>query len=418
MTVYSPEHGVGSSLPERDPGRGDPGRGDPQLFWDDDDGVKGYRDPSGTGESDPGPARTAAPNRFAVRVIVLQVLCAVALAATGRLATAVLVTAAMFPVNVALSLVTFRSRPLAAWLVTWLDWRRRRRQARAVSVEGDPVNPLWLLDRQISIGTIRGFRQSELGVLQIGESWVSAVWVTDGPRPPDERAADGLTTLLSLPASPAPGTSLHAVLQQTTTMADGYPNVQMTAWLVIRTEPLAALAPTEAISCVPRLLREEIRRLLKITSHGTLSLLPLDRSDLLSALAATTEVPLDSSPTAVEEVSESWDYWQARGRFHHSFVLDPDEDHSLPLLTALAMDVAADSDAVLTISVPLGQLDYRNPASLPSVRVSHYHPESVGALVDEIVYALNSQGASTHALSGRQGPALLDTSILTGRPRR
>jgi hypothetical protein len=353
------------------------------------------------------------------QIILFQLVCIAGVFLFGRAAQSMLVSAAVLPAVLAVSLITVRSRTVAAWLATWVSLRRRRRRVAAISDEGDLVNPLWLLDRRISIGAIRGFRRTELGVLQQGSSWVSAVWVTDGPRAADAHAADGLTSLLALPPSPAPATTLCAVLQQATTDDGTGPRSQLTAWLSVRAEPLAALPPDEALTAVPGLIRAEIRRLLRETSEGVLRLVPLDRSDVLSALAASTEVPLAPSGPRVEEVSESWQLWQARGRFHHAFELRPGKRQPLSVLIAMAMDLAAfDPNAVLTICIPYTARPRWGRHRLPSVRVSHPDPVQVRDLADEIMDALDGAGAAVRPLSGRHGPALLETSILAGRGDR
>lgn len=376
-------------------------------------------DEVGDEEEPTGPlAGTGSSNRLLARVIVLQALGVAVLVAIDRPAEAVLVTAAMLPAVVAMSLVTFRSQTLGSWVAIWLSWRKRRRRAAAISAEGDPINPLWLLNRRLSIGAIRGFRHSELGVLQFGRTWVAAIWVTDGPQA-DGPQADGLTTLLTLAPSPAPGTTLYAVLQQSTTDLGAGPRAQMTAWLSVRADPLAAMPAVEARAAVPAMLRSEVRRLLRHTDHGVLKLMPLDRSDLLSALATSTEVPLAPSATAVESVSESWHLWQARGRFHHAFLLHPGSRCPLPALVSLAMDIACyDPDAVLTICVPYPTARRRNRHELPTIRLSHPDPVQLTNLAEEIMDALDGEGAATRPLSGRHGPALLDTSVLAGRRHR
>jgi hypothetical protein len=400
----------GPTAPSADPGVADHS---PSAFFDAPADEAADEDPPSR------PAGAGSPNRLLARVIVLQALGVAVLVAIDRPAEAVLVTAAMLPAVVAMSLVTFRSQTLGSWMAIWLSWRKRRRLAAAISAEGDPINPLWLLNRRLSIGTIRGFRHTELGVLQFDRTWVSAIWVTDGPQAAGPQPADGLTALLALAPSTAPGTTLYAVLQQSTTDLGAGPRAQMTAWLSVRADPLTAMPAAEALAAVPAMLRSEVRRLLRHTDHGVLKLMPLDRSDLLSALAASTEVPLAPSASAVESVSESWHLWHARGRFHHAFLLHPGSRCPLPALVALAMDIACyDPDAVLTVCIPYPTARRRNRLELPAIRLSHADPVQLTNLSEEIMDALDGEGAATRPLSGRHGPALLATSILAGRRHR
>jgi hypothetical protein len=271
-----------------------------------------------------------------------------------------------------------------------------------------------LLNRDLSIGSIRGFRHSDLGILQLGRAWVAAAWVTDGPRAAPD-TADGLTTLLNLAPSPAPGTALSAVFQQGTEDLGTGPQQQLTAWLSVRVEPLQAFPPRPALTAVPAMVRTEFRRLQQHTTDGVLKLIPLDRSDLLSALAATTEIPLIPSTTAIETVNESWHLWQARGRFHHAFELRPGTRRPTAVLVALAMDLAGYyPDVMLTICVPYPSTPQRRTDPLPVARLSHHDPILLMNLVEEIMDTLHGEGAATRPLSGRHGPALLSTSILAG----
>lgn len=372
--------------------------------------------PDGRPQEVPGSGHSS--TRRIALVLSAQLVCIVTLTLLGMQDRAVLTAAAVFPAVLALSVVTVGSRTLADWVVVWLSWRRRQRRASYLNDEGDPINPLWLLDRGLSIGSIRGFRHSEVGVLQLGKAWIAAAWVTDGPRATTPGATDGLTALLDLPAAVAPGTTAYAVLQQATTDAGDGSRALMTAWLALRVEPLAALPPAEAVSAVPALIRAELRRLLRHSSDGVLKLVPLDRSDLLSALATTTEVPLTPSATVIETVSESWQLWHARGRFHHAFELSPGMRRPLGMLVALAMDLAGDvPDAVLTVCLPYPPVQRLGRRPLPTLRLSHPDPIRLMNLADEIMDALDSEGAATHPLSGQHGPALLDTSIVAGSGR-
>ncbi|HET9656479.1 MAG TPA: hypothetical protein VFP72_14070 [Kineosporiaceae bacterium] len=364
----------------------------------------------------PGSGRPA--TRRIALVLFVQLICIVTLTLLGQQDKAVLAAAAVFPAVLALSVVTVGSRTFGGWFAVWLSWRRRRRRASHINDEGDPINPLWLLDRGLSIGTIRGFRRTEVGVLQLGKAWIAAAWVTDGPRAATPGAADGLTTLLDFPEAVTPGTTAYAVLQQATTDLGNGPRTLLTAWLALRVEPLTALPPAEAMSAVPALIRAELRRLLRHSSDGVLKLVPLDRSDLLSALAATTEVPLTPSATAIETVSESWQLWHARGRFHHAFEVHPGTRRPLGMLVALAMDMAGDDpDAVLTVCIPYPPVPRRGRRPLPTLRLSHSDPVRLTNLADEIMDALDTEGAATHPMSGQHGPALLDTSIVAGSGR-
>jgi hypothetical protein len=376
-------------------------------------------DPDALLDQPAAPGRARSSTRRIAQVLFLQLACIGVLTVLGRPDEVVLAAAASFPAVLAMSVFTVRSRTFGAWAVIWLSWRRRRRRATAISDEGDPINPLWLLDRNLSIGTIRGFRRSELGVLQLGRSWVVAAWVTDGPRAADPGAADGLTALLDLPPTSTPGTRLYAVLQQCTTDLGSGPQAQLTAWLSLRVEPLTALPPTEALTAVPAMIRSQIRQLLRHSAEGVLKLVPLDRSDLLSALATTTEVPLTPSTTTIETVSESWQLWQARGRFHHAFQVHPGSRRPLGVLVALAMDLAGyDPEAVLTVCIPYPPTPRRGREPLPVMRLSHLDPVRLINLADEIMDALHGEGAATQPLSGRHGPALLESSILAGSGRR
>lgn len=375
-----------------------------------------------TADDPPGSGRHPVPplssgTRFVVQLMTLQLLCIGVLTLLGHADRALLVTAAVLPALLALSVLTVRSRTVGGWFALWLRWRRRHALARKVSAQGEPVNPLWLLTRRLRIGSVRGFRHSEVGVLHLDRTWVSVAWVTTGPRADAPDAPDGLTALLGLPPSATPGATTFALLQQDVTDLGSGPAPQLSAWISLNVQPLAALEPKLAIGAVPLLTRAEIRHLNQHCADGVLTLVPLDRSDLLQALAMTTEVPLTPSP-ASEPLDESWQLWQARGRFHRAFRLHPGTRHPLPVLVSLAMDLAAqDADCVLTVCVPF-VAGRRRLHELPVLRVSSPDPTQALDLTDEIMVALEQQGAATAPLSGEHGPALLTTSILAGAARR
>jgi hypothetical protein len=83
------------------------------------------------------------------------------------------------------------------------------------------------------------------------------------------------------------------------------------------------------------------------------------------------------------------------------------------------MDLAGyDPDAVLTVCVPYPSTPRRRSDRLPVARLSHHDPVQLMNLAEEIMDALYGEGAASRPLSGRHGPALLDSSILTGPDRR
>lgn len=410
----APVCGTGVRLYPPPPDPDAPSRGTPDTLDTTADGFSPF--PVTVESLPPTPARPRDTTRLIVQVTGLQLLCIAMLSWLNHADRILIATAAVLPAVLALSIITVRSHTFGAWTGIWLSWRRRRRQVATVTNQGDPINPLWLLNRDLSIGSVKGFQHSDLGLLQLDRSWVAAAWATDGPRTASS-AADGLTTLLDLAPSPAPGTTLYAVLQQAATGHGVDPQQQLTAWLSIRVEPLRAFPPGQALTAVPAMVRAEFRRLQQNTADGVLKLVPLDRSDLLSALTTTTEISLTPSATA-ETVSESWHLWQARGRFHHTFELRPGRRRPMAVLVALAMDLAGyDPDVVLTICIPYPSVPRQRTDPLPVIRLSHHNPVLLMNLAEEITDALHGEGAVTRPLSGRHGPALLSTSILASSDR-
>jgi hypothetical protein len=165
------------------------------------------------------------------------------------------------------------------------------------------------------------------------------------------------------------------------------------------------------------MIRAEVRRLQRLATAAHIKLVPLDRSDLLNALATSTEIPLGSTRPD-PPVGESWQAWHARGRFHHSFEVRPGDRRPLPVLVALGLDFASyEADATITVQIPFSDCKRPRRAELPVIRVSHPDKQVAVALAEEIMDAFDREGAATQALTGRHGPALVATSILAGGTR-
>ncbi len=327
------------------------------------------------------------------------------------------VSALTLPAAIAV-IVRIRGYSLGDWIRHVVGWAGRQRAIRSARRQGDGINPLSLLNDQLKVGSIQGPWNSDVGVLYDDSGWSSVLWATDGPdRHPHDEAADGLSRILSLPVPAYPAIGLRAVLQQSAPETDD-PSASMlvTAWLVVRVEPLRALPPATAVGAVPALLRSEVRRLMNSTSDGGLALVTLDRDDLVSALAASTQIPLAQDDTELPDFDESWRRWRAFGREHGSFAVRPPSPDRLPEMVELLLDAASlCAGTTVTVSVRFGEESGRLARFPLLVRISHRDDAVVAEITGRLRRALRERGARHRSLDGGQGLALLATSVLAGR---
>lgn len=385
-----------------------------------------------SGRGSPTPQLTAkrsglVPVLLTIQLAALPVLIAV----FGTLPTGLSLVAWTLPVA-SLAAVPIRSRHAAQWIAVWARWRRRIRRARRAGTDGVAANPLWVLTPQLRLGGVKGPWSSEIGLLRECTGWTSAVWVTSGDRPPDGPEDDGVTRLFALTPPVSPAVEMRAVLQQSSPETGGhtYPAAVVSAWLVLHVDPLRVMPPREAVGAVPALLRSEMRSLLEQTTDGALRLVVLDRSDLVGALAASAEIPLEEAPAGEQAALETWRNWRARGRWHESFLIRPPGPEALPSTVGLLLDGAMlfpGTTVTVCAGYPPPADEFADRADGPTrradpfsvtVRISHRRQATVSEVVDRLQSTLRERGVRPRGLGGLQGPAVLDTSVLAGRGLR
>ncbi len=314
-------------------------------------------------------------------------------------------------VSMALALVPIGHRPLAAWVTLLRRWLSRRRRMQPIN-RNPQVLPLTAISPELSTGSIPGPHRSEIGILHDGVGWATALWVTEGPRA-DPENPDPLGALWQLPMPLYPATRHHVVLQQCAPLDGQSP--QATAWLAIKVDPMRHLTTRAAVGAVPALLRSELHRVIRSTHTGLLTLMALDRRDLVGALAASTELPLDPLE-GFEDTSENWTEWSARGRHHHCFaVRASDADAPMGLVGALLNQAQSVAGSTVTITIAR-ESEVGRLADFPiMVRVSHPAPGRSTRLARDLRRVSRQLGGRVRSLHGNQGPALLHTSVLAGQ---
>jgi hypothetical protein len=293
--------------------------------------------------------------------------------------------------------------------VRWLHRRSSVRAAarRAAAGRLDKAPEVALPVRVLRTGALVGPQGSEIGVVWGPGGWTSALWVADG-------ADDALARLLALSAPVSPAVRMRSVLQQTSPGPTGPAGgpveaVPLSAWLALHVDPVRAVRAREAVGAVPALLRSEIRSLLDHTRPGAVGLVALDHSDLVDALAASAELPRGAG--GASDAAESWGSWRAAGRAHRSFAVRPG-----PVPLATVVELLLDGVTLhpgTTVTVAVRHVGPGARATHPvTARVSHRDAAVAREVWEKLRRVLGANGVRCRPLGGRQGPALLDTTLL------
>ncbi len=377
--------------------------------------------PSDPWRGNPRPALRARSHYVAGAALLLQLLVLPLVALAGN---------PLWLVGASLALVlgvaSFRwqGRGLAHWTFVLWFWLGRRRNLRRAAKSEQQSDALGILNPRIQLGAVAGPQSSEIGLVHEATGWATTLWVTDGPyaaeQPVDEQheETDGLTRMLSLPVPQSKSVHLQALLQQSSAGgAEG--QMTVTAWLTLHADPLRTLSPKDAVGAVPALLRNEVRRLMNSTRDGRLTLVSLDRGDLLGALSASAELPVvaegigGSTPDVPSEPPrETWRQWHAHGRWHESFAVAPAAGDFTALIGLLLNGAGRARGTTVTVAVRYG-IRSGWLAQFPlTVRVSHSQTQATAAIAAELQKFARERGAKCRAMDGLAGPAALSTSVL------
>ncbi|MGF1647198.1 MAG: hypothetical protein ACFCVF_09815 [Kineosporiaceae bacterium] len=355
-------------------------------------------------------------------VLVLQVVTAPVvgfLAGTGRPVWQLVLAWAFFPALV--GLVRVQGASLPEHYRTWRAWRRRRAHAARLTRGRADGNSLSVLADTVATGSVAGPRSSELGVVTDATGWSCAMEVRESDREAD---VDWLTRALSLPTCRHPGVRTSLLFQFRAAGHDG-PQAVMSAWLVVRVEPVPGSAPGDAVRGLPGVLRSQARDLINAGHDLGLAIDPLGAGELVNGLAVTTELVLDVHPPATSHrrqagVSENWSRWVAQGRTHRSLCIPRprrswDPRNALDIAFACA---AAAPNTVLTGSLRLDRQAGESDRPVLVLRVSSRSGPTASAAITQLRRALHAADLRTDRLAGSQGPAVLCTSVLGNRPTR
>lgn len=324
-----------------------------------------------------------------------------------------LTTSIVLGATLVLAAVPVHGLPATDWGLVWMRWLRRRSVVRRLTATASSSPPGSLPEVGVPVrafvsGSLVGPRRSEIGVLWSPGGWTGALYVADD-------GADALARLLALPAAASGAVRLRSVLQQRS-QADapvdpspsGPPGpsvLPLSAWLVLQVDPVPAIRARDAVGAVPALLRSEMRILFDHTRPGAVGLVALDHADLVDALAASAEQP---GGRGASDAHESWSRWRAAGRAHHAFAVESG-DVPLPEVVDLLLDgVSLRPGTTVTVSVR-----HEPGARWPVIaRISHPQAEAVADVGQRLRAALAHQQVRTRGLGGRQGLALLGTTLL------
>jgi hypothetical protein len=344
-------------------------------------------------------------------VLALEVLAVPAAALLAPPAVRLAATLAALAVVVLLTTVPVAGLPVTGWSLTaarWLVRRSRVRHAgrRAAAAPVGSVPPVAVPLPDVVSGALVGPRRSEIGVLWSPGGWTSALYLADD-------GLDAVERLLGLTASASGAVRLRSVLQQRSPAGGRTDPVApdvlpLSAWLVVQVDPMPVVRAREAVGAVPALLRSEVRALFDHTRPGAVGLVALDHADLLDALAATAEHPRHTSRGP--DADESWTTWRAAGRVHQAFAVRRDRLPPAAVVDLLLDGVTLRPGSTVTVAV-------RHDPGLrwPVVaRVSHPDPAAAAEVGRQLRRALAAQGVRSRGLAGRQGVALLDTTLLAG----
>jgi hypothetical protein len=145
-------------------------------------------------------------------------------------------------------------------------------------------------------------------------------------------------------------------------------------------------------------------------------LVSLDQGDLVGALAASTELPLEMA--VLDEscpVNETWTMWQAGGRYHQSLGINPKNPARMAMLVGVLLNQLQTTDGTITLTVAYGRRTAPGPLGSVAVRVSHPDAATTQGLARQVAHCVRQLGGTSRLLNGNQGLALLHTSVMAGQ---